>query len=75
MDRIFFYKWTVNFKFLPEGIFINPTWGKILLGGHVLVLVLFEGKIWGIKPFKIVKMGKEGDVKLSAGYIALGKTK
>ncbi|GMH68317.1 hypothetical protein TrLO_g15073 [Triparma laevis f. longispina] len=71
LDRIFFYKWTVNFKFLPEGIFINPTWGKILLGGHVLVLVLFEGKIWGIKPFKIVKMGKEGDVKLSAGYIAL----
>jgi len=71
LDRIFFYKWTVNFKFLPEGIFVNPTWGKILLGGHVLVLVLFGGKIWGIKPFKIVKMGKEGDVKLSAGYIAL----
>jgi alpha-1,3-mannosyltransferase len=31
LSRVFTYKWTVNFKFLSEEMFVDPTLGKVLL--------------------------------------------
>jgi alpha-1,3-mannosyltransferase len=31
LSRIFFYKWTVNLKFLPEDVFLSPVVSQLLL--------------------------------------------
>jgi alpha-1,3-mannosyltransferase len=31
LSRVFTYKWTVNYKFLPESVFVDPAWGMTLL--------------------------------------------
>ncbi|XP_066590986.1 lethal(2)neighbour of Tid protein [Prorops nasuta] len=37
-SRIFEFKWTVNWRFLPEDIFINPYFHIALLGLHVIFI-------------------------------------
>ncbi|KNB42474.1 mannosyltransferase [Blastocystis sp. subtype 4] len=44
--RVFTYKWTVNFKFLPYDIFVNPVFGLILLVLQVSILLLFIFRRW-----------------------------
>ena len=54
--RVFTYKWTVNFKFLPydvrtsdipySQIFVNPVFGLILLVLQVSILLLFIFRRW-----------------------------
>jgi alpha-1,3-mannosyltransferase len=39
-DRVFFYKWTVNWKFLPEELFVSKIWASLLLICHLGTLVL-----------------------------------
>lgn len=39
--RVFLYKWTVNWRFLSEEIFLDRNFAKALLVGHVSVLVAF----------------------------------
>lgn len=39
--RIFEFKWTVNWRFLPEHIFINPYFHASLLLLHILTLIYF----------------------------------
>ena len=39
--RVFTYIWTVNFKFLPEDVFVNPLLGKGLLLVHLTLLGYF----------------------------------
>ncbi|KAK3581345.1 hypothetical protein CHS0354_016189 [Potamilus streckersoni] len=39
--RQFFYKWTVNWRLLPEELFLNKYFQVTLLVCHVLVLLLF----------------------------------
>ncbi|XP_071110356.1 dol-P-Man:Man(5)GlcNAc(2)-PP-Dol alpha-1,3-mannosyltransferase-like [Haliotis cracherodii] len=41
LGRQFFFKWTVNWRFLPEEIFLNRNFHVALLAGHVLLLVVF----------------------------------
>ena len=38
-SRVFFYKWTVNLRFLPEPIFLHPLTARLLLGAHFIVLL------------------------------------
>jgi len=38
LDRVFFYKWTVNLKFLPESTFVSKPLSTFLLSLHVLSL-------------------------------------
>jgi alpha-1,3-mannosyltransferase len=38
LDRVFFYQWTVNLKFLPESMFLSRAWALLLLMGHLLTL-------------------------------------
>jgi len=41
LDRVFFYKWTVNLKFLPEDVFVSKPLSLILLACHVGGLLYF----------------------------------
>lgn len=45
-DRVFFYKWTVNWKFLPEELFVSKPWALLLLGLHVSSLGYLATKWW-----------------------------
>jgi alpha-1,3-mannosyltransferase len=45
-DRVFFYKWTVNWKFLPEELFISKKWALVLLSCHLGTLALLARKWW-----------------------------
>ena len=45
-DRVFFFKWTVNWKFLPEEIFTSKPWALTLLTCHLGVLGLLANKWW-----------------------------
>lgn len=44
--RVFFYKWTVNWKMIPEEVFVSPEFAKVLLGGHFFFLAIFAIFIW-----------------------------
>ncbi|KIM80719.1 glycosyltransferase family 58 protein [Piloderma croceum F 1598] len=41
LSRVFLYKWTVNWRFIREDLFLSPQWAKGLLIGHMSVLVTF----------------------------------
>ena len=41
LDRVFFYKWTVNWKMLDEEFFVSKPWALALLAGHLGTLVYF----------------------------------
>uniref|UniRef100_A0A7S1KNQ2 dolichyl-P-Man:Man5GlcNAc2-PP-dolichol alpha-1,3-mannosyltransferase n=1 Tax=Percolomonas cosmopolitus TaxID=63605 RepID=A0A7S1KNQ2_9EUKA len=42
--RKFFFKWTVNFKFLPEEVFLSDEFHKLLLAATALTLIVFGFK-------------------------------
>ncbi|RYG53169.1 hypothetical protein EON66_08930, partial [archaeon] len=39
LSRVFDYKWTVNWKFLPQHVFVSKTTAVVLLGFHVALLL------------------------------------
>ncbi|TBU65668.1 glycosyltransferase family 58 protein [Dichomitus squalens] len=41
LGRVFLFKWTVNWRFLGEDLFLNSTWAEALLVAHVTTLALF----------------------------------
>jgi alpha-1,3-mannosyltransferase len=45
LDRQFFYKWTVNFKFLPEDVFLSRQWAVLLLALHLGLLGLYHYRL------------------------------
>lgn len=54
--RVFLYKWTVNWRFLDEEVFLSRQWALGLLIVHLTVLVLFgwfkwcrpDGGVWNM---------------------------
>ena len=46
LGRVFIYFWSVNWKFVPEEIFLSQTWGISLLGLTVLFWVIFAIYKW-----------------------------
>lgn len=40
LDRVFFYQWTVNWRFLPEIIFVSKSWSLTLLLLHLTTLAI-----------------------------------
>ena len=44
LDRVFFHKWTVNLKFLPNDIFVSKPWSLFLLCLHLSGLVVMTWK-------------------------------
>lgn len=53
-SRVFLYKWTVNWRMVPEDTFLSEGWARGLLIGHLSLLILFglfrwckqDGGIW-----------------------------
>ncbi|KAL7435075.1 hypothetical protein ACHAXM_004430 [Skeletonema potamos] len=43
-DRVFFFEWTVNWKFLPEEVFTSKPWTFVLLACHLGVLGALANK-------------------------------
>lgn len=55
LGRIFEFKWTVNWRFLSEGVFVHPYFHNSLLFLHVLTL-LYCLRIWIIYMESYVKL-------------------
>uniref|UniRef100_K3WI15 dolichyl-P-Man:Man5GlcNAc2-PP-dolichol alpha-1,3-mannosyltransferase n=1 Tax=Globisporangium ultimum (strain ATCC 200006 / CBS 805.95 / DAOM BR144) TaxID=431595 RepID=K3WI15_GLOUD len=62
LSRVFTYKWTVNWKFLGEELFVSKQLALGLLGAHIVFLIFFLQKHFNIigtfravlyKPFAI----------------------
>ena len=41
LGRVFLYKWTVNWRFIEEDVFLSSRFAMTLLVGHATVLILF----------------------------------
>ncbi|KAJ8357444.1 hypothetical protein SKAU_G00202380 [Synaphobranchus kaupii] len=46
LGRQFLFKWTVNWRFLPEEVFLCRYFHLALLGAHLLTLLLFTFRRW-----------------------------
>ena len=46
LRRQFLYEWTVNWRCIPEWLFLNRAFHLVLLVAHVLLLVIFTVKHW-----------------------------
>jgi alpha-1,3-mannosyltransferase len=46
IGRVFLFKWTVNWSFVPEEIFVHRGFHAVLLVMHVLVLLYLAPKWW-----------------------------
>ncbi|KAI0692396.1 mannosyltransferase [Cytidiella melzeri] len=44
--RVFFYTWTVNWRFVSEETFLSSSWARALLLGHVTALIAFGTVRW-----------------------------
>jgi alpha-1,3-mannosyltransferase len=46
LNRQFLYKWTVNWRFIPESIFLSTPFAVGLLSAHAALLLLFATTRW-----------------------------
>ncbi|CAI5441220.1 unnamed protein product [Caenorhabditis angaria] len=46
LSRVFMFKWTVNWRFLPVDIFLDKRFHATLLIGHLTLLALFAFNMW-----------------------------
>ena len=46
LGRVFSHKWTVNFKFVPEDVFVSGAFAKYLLLAHLFVLLALAHQKW-----------------------------
>ncbi|XP_062844009.1 dol-P-Man:Man(5)GlcNAc(2)-PP-Dol alpha-1,3-mannosyltransferase [Trichomycterus rosablanca] len=77
LGRQFLFKWTVNWRFLPEDIFLNRHFHLALLLAHITTLVFFavrrwkrsKGSVWAL--LKEPSERKEGAQKLNADQMVL----
>ena len=49
LSKDFEYVWTVNFKFIDEKLFLNKTFGHVLLGILLIMLISTAQFIWCAK--------------------------
>ncbi|KAE9400725.1 glycosyltransferase family 58 protein [Gymnopus androsaceus JB14] len=45
-SRVFLYKWTVNWRMVPEDTFLSQGWARGLMVGHLSLLILFGLSRW-----------------------------
>ena len=57
LGRVFLYKWTVNFKFLPEDVFLSKSLSILLLLSTVAVLAAFAYK-WITENRMVLKLAR-----------------
>jgi alpha-1,3-mannosyltransferase len=46
LGRVFTHKWSVNFKFVSEDIFVSKSFAKYLLLAHLVCLFVFAHRRW-----------------------------
>ncbi|KAK4273199.1 hypothetical protein QN277_021647 [Acacia crassicarpa] len=81
LGRVFIHFWSVNFKFMPEPVFISKGFAIFLLAAHLMLLALFAHCRWckhegGLLKFlhsRYVSMRLEF-VRFSSSFKKLGKT-
>ncbi|KAG4302182.1 hypothetical protein PCK1_001454 [Pneumocystis canis] len=57
-SRVFLYEWTVNWKFLPESVFLSKKFSLLLFFAHGLILFIFSSTIWNrISGKSLKKLG------------------
>jgi len=64
--REFTFIWTVNYKFLPEDVFVSKALARGLLLGHVLTLLFFGFFRWTKEeggPFRLILFGGNEQTK------------
>ncbi|XP_038672834.1 dol-P-Man:Man(5)GlcNAc(2)-PP-Dol alpha-1,3-mannosyltransferase isoform X1 [Scyliorhinus canicula] len=62
LGRQFLFKWTVNWRFLPEDIFLNRHFHLVLLVAHLSILILFAVYRWNKseeRMFSLLKAPEE----------------
>ncbi|KAL6104476.1 alg3 [Pungitius sinensis] len=59
LGRQFMFKWTVNWRFLPEWLFLNRYFHLLLLAVHLLTLLLFALRRWKRPRESIFELLKE----------------
>jgi alpha-1,3-mannosyltransferase len=50
VGRRFFFVWTVNWKFVPEWLFVSDAWSALTLAAHLVALVAFAHRHWSRLP-------------------------
>ena len=46
LSRVFLHKWTVNWRFVPEDVFLSRSWASTLLAGQLFTLIAFASVKW-----------------------------
>ncbi|XP_041120844.1 dol-P-Man:Man(5)GlcNAc(2)-PP-Dol alpha-1,3-mannosyltransferase-like [Polyodon spathula] len=59
LGRQFLFEWTVNWRFLPEEIFLSRYFHLALLGAHLSVLLLFTLYRWNRSQESIISLLKD----------------
>ncbi|XP_071392938.1 dol-P-Man:Man(5)GlcNAc(2)-PP-Dol alpha-1,3-mannosyltransferase [Centroberyx affinis] len=59
LGRQFMFKWTVNWRFLPEWLFLSRYFHLLLLAAHLLTLLLFALRRWKRPGEGILELLKE----------------
>ncbi|XP_055766804.1 dol-P-Man:Man(5)GlcNAc(2)-PP-Dol alpha-1,3-mannosyltransferase-like [Salvelinus fontinalis] len=59
LGRQFMFKWTVNWRFLPEWLFLSRYFHLVLLAAHLLALLLFALRRWKRPGESIMELLKE----------------
>ena len=63
VGRVFLFKWTVNWRFLPEEVFIHKGFHAALLIVHLVVLMLMA-KMWWKMLKSYNENGRTGNLKI-----------
>ncbi|KAI8818937.1 asparagine-linked glycosylation 3 [Fimicolochytrium jonesii] len=76
--RAFFYKWTVNWRFVDEGTFLSRRFSRTLLVAHVFLLLVFLvkwcapfGGVRNVVAQGLARTSKTGRKPLPAEHIVL----
>lgn len=56
ISRVFLYKWTVNWRFVPEDIFLSKSFAIALLFLHLSTLISFAAFKWCSKEGGVIKV-------------------
>lgn len=59
LGRQFMFTWTVNWRFLPEWLFLSRYFHLVLLAAHLLALLLFALRRWKRPEESIMELLKE----------------
>lgn len=71
LGRQFFYVWSVNWKFIPEHIFLHPAWGLGLLALTAIFIAYFWFFKWMAveSSFLAILQGKYSGLKINPDHI------